>query len=140
EYIGVTPGQGYLTQQRAQALSNAGVSIFSIYEKEAMKDSSYFTSPPITADNPKGDARVQGALDAAKAFEAADQIGEPAGKAIYFGIDFDTGGSKDVLSAVLNYFEGIHDEVITRLLNGQKAYTIGVYGSGELLQFLQDQK
>lgn len=71
-------------------------------------------------------SRDLGVADGAYAFKyAADVMGQPAGSAIYFGVDFDA-TAKELTASILPYFEGVAEA----LASAPRAYRVGVYGSG----------
>jgi len=105
-----------LTAEEASALIAAGVDVVSNWENAA------------------GDAlegRARGASDARAAQRQADAAGMPAGRPIYFSVDFDA--SPDQQAAIDDYFDGVASVLgtsrtgayggfgpIKRLLDGQK--------------------
>jgi uncharacterized protein (TIGR02594 family) len=67
-------------------------------------------------------AKGRGTADAGRALEQAEAIGQPAGSAIYFAVDWDFFRPAD-LAVIRGYFEEVSARIGGR-------YRIGVYGSG----------
>ncbi|MDN0075072.1 DUF1906 domain-containing protein [Crenobacter sp. SG2303] len=65
----------------------------------------------------------------------ATTIGQPAGSAIYFGIDFDA-TAEDIRTRVIPYFQGVSDAFGQP--TGDPHYVIGVYGSGATCKAVLD--
>lgn len=59
---------------------------------------------------------------------AANTIGQPAGSAIYFAVDFDASASQ-IDGAITKYFKGVQ-AAMAEANGGSSRYQIGVYGSG----------
>ena len=68
-----------------------------------------------------------GAADAAQALRQAEAVGQPAGSAIYFGVDGDWPYAS-LLDGVIRYFEDVN-----RTFQGS-GLAIGVYGGGCALE------
>lgn len=118
-YIGVTDGQGYLRPAEAAQLTQAGLTIVSIYERNPTTIS-YFT-PQQAID------------DARDAISAAQKAGQPVGSAIYFTVDMDPGRGADGstnLAIIDKYFQGIS----SYFSQHESPYSIGVYGAGDVLR------
>jgi hypothetical protein len=112
-----------LTLAEAQALVSAGLQIGVVYE-DGPTSVNYFTNG-------------RGVQDGGRAWQYAQQIGQPAGSAIYFAVDYDA--SAPDLSAIASYFQGVQSGLDTAS-GGVSAYSIGVYGSGLVCQTIkQDQ-
>lgn len=109
-YLG-TPGSGkLLTPGEARLLSDAGLMIFSYFER--------------TAGRPLLGAKA-GAADAALACAQAAAVGQPEGSGICFALDTDADmDDRSVAGAVLDYFATAKETIEGR-------YRIGVYGDGE---------
>jgi hypothetical protein len=71
-------------------------------------------------------------LDARAAVAQAKLVGQPAGTAIYFGIDFDLETERS--EQVIQYFT-----IISNALRDQ-GYLVGVYGSGAALALLKAER
>jgi Domain of unknown function (DUF1906) len=77
--------------------------------------------------------RDEGRLDAQAAIMQAGAIRQPAGTAIYFGVDFDFDATnRSQRNGLLAYFREIRDE-LKRSRNG---YLVGAYGNGDALELL----
>lgn len=101
-----------LSRAEARRLSALGIKIVAVYE--------YHTPEPAHFT-------YQGGYnDAVTAYGEARGIGQPAGSAIYFAVDFHA--KQDDLAAILDYFRGVHSGLAAA--GGDAAYAIGVYGSG----------
>jgi V8-like Glu-specific endopeptidase len=113
------------------ALSNAGLPIVSCYELNQ-------GDPPITIFT-----RDKGQKDAKRAFAKAQEVGQPGGTPIYFAIDTDPEPSQRQI--VLDYFQGVQEGCDQYLADLQAKgidpviYDIGVYGSGLVLDWCQEQ-
>lgn len=67
---------------------------------------------------------------------ALQVIGQPAGSAIYFSVDFDASAA-ELRNAVTPYFQGVR-EGMASASGGIGGYAIGVYGSGLTCRTLKD--
>ncbi|WP_276358449.1 DUF1906 domain-containing protein [Cohnella caldifontis] len=93
-----------LTSEEAQAISEAGMKVVSVYE--------------TTANRPAGGAS-SGQADGAAAFREARTVGQPPGSAIYFAVDYDAGPEDyDEIEA---YLRGAASQL--------PDFEVGVYGS-----------
>jgi collagen type I/II/III/V/XI/XXIV/XXVII alpha len=145
QYIGTDPatedGGGAVTHAQAQADLNAGLQIVSIFETNGMS-STVFGSGEPTLGWETYLTEAQGEADAASARAAAEALGQPAGSAIYFAMDFDpanTGGTiteATALAEVNAYFTGI-DDYFAAVTSGP-AYSVGAYGAGATLQSISE--
>jgi len=97
-----------LTGAEADAIFGAGLSIIALFE---------------THDDPAAFKPANGAQDAKAAYTQAVKLGQPAGTPIYFAID-----NKLKTADVTAYFTAIN----TSFAAQGGAYTVGVYGSGEV--------
>jgi LysM repeat protein len=109
----INPGWKGQTKDEAQATSDAGIQIISVFETNPTKDA-YFT-------------REQGTKDAQNASQYAKDLGQAKGSAIYFAVDYDAQG-KD-LGAILDYFAGVVEGL-------DPSFKLGAYGSYAVLQYL----
>ncbi|ASA24611.1 DUF1906 domain-containing protein [Paenibacillus donghaensis] len=96
-----------LQKPEAQTISNAGMSIFSIYQYDARSTAS-FTS-------------AQAHTDGATAVNQAVAAGQPTGTAIYFAVDYDATAS-DLSNIIVPYFK------IVKTYLDSYGYQLGVYG------------
>ena len=100
-----------LSPQEALKLASAGVKIVAVWEQN---------SP-----DPVNLTYTSGYNDAISAYKQAKAIGQPAGSAIYFAIDYNAHD----LAPALEYFHGI-EAGLAAASGGPSEYKIGVYGSG----------
>jgi hypothetical protein len=105
-----------ITRAEAEALSAAGLHLGAVYE-DGPTEVSYFTE-------------ARGRQDMANAIRFATDLGQPSGSAIYFTVDYDASAA-DTSGAVLAYFNAIGDS--------PSPYSIGVYGSGAVCDFIKQQ-
>lgn len=121
-----TGGSPSVTQAQIQQDTAAGLNIVSIFQTNGMSSSAgngyqtYFTG-------------AQGTADAQEALTSAANLGQPAGSAVYFAMDFDpavfgaAGSEANLLSAVRTYLGAVS----TAFDNA--GYSVGVYGAGDTL-------
>ena len=100
-----------LTLCELQALYNAGLSVGVVFEQRGGAGGNI---TDLDAES--------GVRDAKRALELADEMQQPTGSAIYFGVDWDFSGSSD-LAQITSYFEKVREALFGK-------YLIGVYGSG----------
>src|SRR5579872_1548993 len=108
-----------LTPSEARSLSQAGVSIISVFED--FNNSIDRFSAAI------------GAQHAAKALELAAATGQSPGTAIYFAVDFNP-VQAEVKGPVTGYFTAVRDAFAGAAVE----YAIGVYGSGLVCRLIRD--
>ena len=113
--------QKRLELPEAQAISNGGLQVMVIFQ--LIQDSTqYFTEQ-------QGFEAGQSAAEWAK-----NTIGQPAGSAIYFAVDYNPNDA-EVQSNIVPYFEGVAKAFAS--LGGD--YKVGAYGSGLVVNTLRDQ-
>ena len=100
-----------LSSQEARKLASLGLKIVAVWEQN---------SP-----DPENLSYSSGYSDAFSAYKQAKAIGQPAGSAIYFAIDFNA----HELEPAKEYFRGIAAG-LTAASGGRAEYKVGVYGSG----------
>ena len=100
-----------LSPQEARKLASLGLKIVAVWEQN---------SP-----DPENLSYSAGYDDAFAAYKQAKAIGQPAGSAIYFAVDFNA----HELESAKEYFRGIIAG-LTAASGGRAEYEIGVYGSG----------
>lgn len=100
-----------LTREVARAVTDAGLSLFSVYENGAPTSAGYFTVDRGNADAHAAEIR------------AAD-AGQPGDSAIYFAVDYDAAPGD--LPAIAAYFREVGR--VLRVL--ESLYRVSVYGSG----------
>lgn len=117
EYAARYLGNSWKTfdQQEAGYIRDAGIKLISIFQKSA-NHASYFSEE-------------QGRRDGLEAFNYAKAVGQPAGTAIYFAVDFDVSDSQ--IPIIQAYFRGIKETL--------QLYKIGVYGSYLVINSMKDQ-
>ena len=114
-------GSGKLLRlDEARALSEAGLGIAVVYQVAQNKRSDFDRERGKTAGN--------------NAWRYAMQtIGQPAGSAIYFAVDYDA-STHDVEQAIVPYCEAARAQL--RPGDPMQSYRIGVYGSGRVCALL----
>lgn len=100
-----------LSMGEAQLLSSLGVKIVAVWEWHS-RDAAHFNY-------------LTGYDDAVMAYQQAKAVGQPAGSAIYFAVDFDARS----LAPIDDYFRGVAAG-LAAASGGKSDYMIGVYGSG----------
>jgi hypothetical protein len=109
-----------LSPSEAQRLSALGLKIVTVWEWHST-DPAYFTY-------------ASGYSDAMSAAQQAKAVGQPAGSAIYFSVDFNARGSQ--LGQIDQYFRGI-DAGLAAAGGGRPEYKVGVYGSGAVCAMIK---
>jgi hypothetical protein len=109
-----------LSAAEARALSQAGLKIVAVWEWHSGKPE-YFS-------------HATGFYDGISAYRQALLIGQPAGSAIYFAVDFNA-RDPQIQGPVAQYFRGIHAALAS--VGGESRYRIGVYGSGVVCAYLK---
>ncbi|HJU20613.1 MAG TPA: glycoside hydrolase domain-containing protein [Stellaceae bacterium] len=104
-----------LSPSEAQRLSSLGLKIVAVWEPHS-PDPAYFSYSA-------------GYDDAIIAYRQAKAVGQPAGSAIYFAIDFDA----QALDPIDQYFRGIAAG-LAAASGGAAEYKVGVYGSGTVCE------
>jgi hypothetical protein len=115
--------QKRLTSTEAQAISAAGMSIVACYE-DGPTQVGYFT-------------RSRGRQDGQNAYNAAVAMLQPKDSAIYFAVDYDAATS-DIGGAISDYFHGLTEGFSSAAQGGPPLYAIGVYGSGNCCDWIQN--
>jgi len=100
-----------LSSQEARKLDSLGLKIVAVWEQNSPDSENISYS--------------SGHSDAFSAYKQARAIGQPAGSAIYFAIDFNAHD----LEAAKEYFRGIAAGLAAGS-GGRAEYNVGVYGSG----------
>jgi hypothetical protein len=79
-------------------------------------------------------SHISGVDDSTRAYRQAQTIGQPAGSAIYFAVDYDASGT-DIVGPINEYFRGIAAGFAAA--GGETPdYRVGVCGSGQVCQAL----
>jgi hypothetical protein len=102
-----------LSASEAKVLSALGLNVVAVWESHS-QHRNYFTYG-------------RGYWDAVSAYRQAKAVGQPAGSAIYFAVDFDATGAD--LYPIDQYFRGITAGLVASN-GGSSEYKVGVYGSG----------
>jgi hypothetical protein len=102
-----------LSANEAKVLSALGLNVVAVWESHS-QHRDYFTYS-------------RGYWDALAAGQQAKAVGQPAGSAIYFAVDFDARGADIV--PIDQYFRGI-TAGLAAATGGKSDYKVGVYGSG----------
>jgi hypothetical protein len=114
--------QKRLTPAEAKALMDKGINLVAIYEDGPTK-SDYFTDK-------------RGERDGMHAHRYAVQLGQPAGSAIYFAVDYDA-TADDTHGVIAQYFKDVRDG-LAAAAGGTPRYQIGVYGSGRVCAHIKE--
>jgi hypothetical protein len=97
-----------LTRPEAQALSEAGIEIFTVFEDSG--------NPELSAESGIHDAQI--------ALQQATGVGQPQGSAVYFAMEhLPHGYNASHLPGIRNYYHGLKE-----VLDGK--YSLGVYSDG----------
>jgi hypothetical protein len=102
-----------LSASEAQRLSSQGLKIVAVWESHSRTPAHF--------------SYVYGYHDATSADRQARTIGQPAGSAIYFAVDYNVPSQS--LPAIDDYFRGV-TAGLAAAGGGRADYTVGVYGSG----------
>jgi hypothetical protein len=99
----------------AQALAAHGIKLAVVFQQNQRSAGDFTKAKGIAAGR--------------RAFRHAhDNIGQPFGSGIYFGVDYDASRS-DLADSIAPYFEGVHEAMLAES-GGSGSYRIGAYGSG----------
>jgi hypothetical protein len=110
-----------LSAAEAQAVTKAGIKLVAVWESHSHR-ASYFTY-------------AAGYYDAQAAYRQAKGIGQPAGSAIYFAVDYNA-QLPDIMLRVDPYFRGVYDG-LSAAAGHPGEYRIGIYGSGAVCDYLK---
>jgi Rv2525c-like, glycoside hydrolase-like domain/Putative peptidoglycan binding domain len=110
-----------VTRAEAAAITRAGLKLGIVYQGAGNKAAAF--------------SSAMGAADGKYAFEyAAKTIGQPAGSAIYFAVDYDASAA-DIRDRIIPYFRAV---AAAGHASAGPDYRVGVYGSGAVCQALLD--
>ena len=116
-YYGTPGSSKLLSRGEVRVLSEAGISIVTVFERTAGRALSGSSA---------------GSADAELALTQAHLIGQPEGTAIYFAVDTDVDPKRSVVGSALGaYFRAVDEALAGR-------YVVGAYGGGSVLGFLLD--
>jgi glycoside hydrolase-like protein len=110
-----------LSAEEARMVSGAGMSLVAVWESHSHKRD-YFSY-------------ASGYADGVAAHRQAKAIGQPAGSAIYFAVDFNA-QEPDVRGPVDQYFRGVHAGLAAEAGEARE-YRVGVYGSGAVCDYMK---
>jgi hypothetical protein len=113
-----------LTLAEANAILAAGLMLGIVYE-DGPTSVEYFLS-------------ARGLQDAANAFNIAISMGQPAGSAIYFTVDYDA-PAEDISGPIFDYFNNVSQGLQNASAGGAITFAIGVYGSGYTCDYMKGQ-
>jgi hypothetical protein len=109
-------------RDEALALSKAKIGLGVVYQERAR--------------SPEEFTMAKARAHATNAWKSAKQIGQPAGTAIYFAVDYDA-SVLELRRIILKYFNEL-DVTLSHLAGGKNPYHLGVYGSGQSCKFLKE--
>jgi hypothetical protein len=117
EYVARYLGNSWKTfdVNETNIIKNAGLKLISIFEKNSTQRS-YFT-------------KAQGMSDAQEAYKFAKSVGQPAGSAIYFTVDYDA--QPGDMPAIIEYLNGVKQLLVD--------YKVGIYGSYAVMMAVKGQ-
>ncbi|HYM62385.1 MAG TPA: DUF1906 domain-containing protein [Thermoanaerobaculia bacterium] len=117
-YYNVNNPSKNLTHAEAHLLSAGGIALVAVWENGYPTKASYFTFQA-------------GVNDSTSAYNYGSAvIGQPAGSAIYFAVDYDASAA-DIAGPIADYFRGVSQGFQT-ISSGNPIFKIGVYGSGNV--------
>ncbi len=111
-----------LTAAEAAMLSAAGKRLVAVWEWHSGRRD-YFSN-------------ASGYSDGMAAYRQAKGVGQPAGSAIYFAVDFNA-NSEDIRGGIDPYFRGVRAGFQAAAGQAPPDYRIGVYGSGAVCGYLK---
>ena len=111
-----------LSAGEARMVSDAGMQLVAVWESHSHRPD-YFSY-------------AAGYSDAMMAYRQAKAIGQPAGSAIYFAVDFNA-QEADLWGAVDHYFRGVLNGFWAAAGGQGPQYRVGVYGSGAVCDYLK---
>ena len=110
-----------LTVEEAHTVSGQGMKLVTVFESHSHK-ADYFNYQ-------------SGFSDGMTAYQQARGIGQPAGSAIYFAVDYNA-PQTDIRGGIESYFRGVHAGLAAAA--GKKPeYRVGVYGSGAVCDYMK---
>ena len=117
-YYNVNNPSKNLTHAEANLLSAAGIMLVAVWENGYPTKAGYFNYQT-------------GVHDATSAYQyGMATIGQPAGSAIYFTVDYDASPA-DIAGPIADYFHGVATG-FQAISGANSAFKIGVYGSGNV--------
>ncbi len=110
-----------LSAEEARMVSAAGKKLVAVWEYHS--------------GNPAYFSYASGYSDAMNAYRQAKTVGQPAGSAIYFAVDFNA-FQQDIVGPIDQYFRGVAAG-FAAASGGRPDYRVGVYGSGAVCDYLK---
>ena len=111
-----------LSAEEARAVSASGMNLVVVWESHS-QHAEYFSY-------------ASGYSDGIAAYEQARAIGQPAGSAIYFAVDYNAPQS-DIMGRIDPYFRGVLAGMIAGAGGRAPEYRVGIYGSGAVCEYLK---
>ena len=111
-----------LTANEAASLHRSGLKIATVYETCAGSPISSCSRPGISYFTAN-----QGVDDANQAIDRAHAAGQPEGTVIFFAVDY-LPNTNDIKGGISEYFDAIVKTMA-------KKFTVGVYGSGNIIEY-----
>lgn len=109
-----------LTLEEARTVSSNGMKLVALFESHSHKPD-YFSYG-------------SGFSDGMTAYQQAKRIGQPAGSAIYFAVDYNA-QEPDIRGPIDRYFRGVHAGLAAA--GKTREYRVGVYGSGAVCDYMK---
>ena len=110
-----------LSAEEARTVSSLGKHLVAVFESHSHKPE-YFSYD-------------SGYRDGITGYQQARAIGQPAGTAIYFAVDYNA-PQADIAGPIEQYFRGVHAGLAAAAGRGPE-YRVGVYGSGAVCAHLK---
>lgn len=111
-----------LSAEEARTVSSMGKHLVAVFESHSHKPD-YFS-------------HESGYLDGMTAYRQAKAIGQPAGSAIYFAVDYNA-PQPDISGPIDRYFRGVHAGLAAAAAGRAPEYRVGVYGSGAVCDYMK---
>ncbi|WP_339321504.1 glycoside hydrolase domain-containing protein [Paenibacillus sp. FSL W8-0194] len=112
-----------LTTAEVDTISDGGLFIVSIYEKNGATKQDYFTN-------------ANGVSDATDAVKLAGNLGQPNGTPIYFTVDTRDWTTQEIKDKVVPYFQGVLS-VLNNSSKNPHGYKMGIYGSRAVCSYIR---
>jgi hypothetical protein len=110
-----------LTAEEARSVAATGMKLVTLFESHSHRPD-YFNYQ-------------SGFSDGLTAYQQARRIGQPAGSAIYFAVDYNA-PQNDIAGPIDRYFRGVRAGLFAAS-GGKPEYRIGVYGSGAVCDYMK---
>lgn len=112
-----------LTDAEVKRISDGGLYIVSIYEKNGATSQDYFTN-------------ANGVSDATDAVKLAGDLGQTNGTPIYFTVDTRDWTTQEIQDKVVPYFQGVLS-VLNSSTKNPHGYKVGIYGSRTVCSYIR---